>query len=191
MRTNIKTVIDRATAYFEPLRVAAKETYDAVVKKKNEVVKPAEQALAEVNKKLAEYVMAQEQERRRLEQIETDRANRETEKLRQREVKKLERQGYDAESVQLIATQVAVPQVREIAPTYEAGAISTRVAYEAEVVDLLALVKFVAKNKRYLYLLEANKTEVNKLARSMREQLDIPGLKLNKKTTIASNSRRS
>jgi NCAIR mutase (PurE)-related protein len=168
------------------MKQKAYDAYKAILDKKNEVVKPMEAALQSVNRRLGEWAEEQEAERQRLEAEEVERANRQAEKDRQKELKKLRSKGYDEASVQAMATQAVVPVVREVAPTYEKGGLTTRKTYSGAVVDLHALIKFVAKNKRYAYLLKIDQAELNKLVRSMREDCDLPGVRVETNTTVAS-----
>lgn len=62
---SLKALEKKITEYFEPLRVAAKANYDAVLKKKNDELAPVQEAMDIVRKTMNVY--AQEQERIRQE----------------------------------------------------------------------------------------------------------------------------
>jgi hypothetical protein len=186
LRNEITGFIDGAKIFFEPMKQKAWESHKEIVAKINQVVKPAEDALKKVNQQLAQWIDQQaELERARQAELQES-ARLEAERDRAKELKKLSKRGYDQASLDLIASEAIIVQPIEVEPTYDPGGVSARKKWSGEVVDLLALIKFVAKNKQFLYLLEANQTEVNKLARSMRENMDIPGVKIVKETVIAS-----
>jgi hypothetical protein len=60
--------------------------------------------------------------------------------------------------------------------------VSTATRYRAEVVDLLALVRYVAANPHMVNLLVANGPALNAQARSLREAMQLPGVKVVKET---------
>lgn len=78
---------------------------------------------------------------------------------------------------QIIAEPVVTPIVKIETQTAKVEGISTRTTYSAEVTDLGALVAYVAANTSALNLIMPNMPALNSLARAMREQMTIPGVR--------------
>ena len=75
-----------------------------------------------------------------------------------------------------VASVITAPLVESEVPTVKG--ITTTTRYKAEVVDMMALIKFVAANPQYAECLEANQTALNKLASSLKTNLQINGVRV-------------
>jgi hypothetical protein len=84
------------------------------------------------------------------------------------------------------AKRVALDEL-EMAPTViqapeKVDGLSVATTYDAELVNMLDLVKFIVRNPMYLNLLTIDTANVRRLAQSLRDQFVIPGLKLVKRS---------
>jgi hypothetical protein len=188
-RSELQGYLERVEAFFEPMRVKAHEAYKEILNKKAEVVKPAKVHLDGLNASIGIFLQSQREKQRKLQEAEQERLNALAEKQHEREIKKLQKKGYDPESIEMMSQQAVVAPVAEVKPILEQGGISTREQWQGEVVDMMALIKFISKNKRYQHLLQVDQAELNKLARSMRQNLDLPGVNVISKTVVATKRR--
>ena len=72
--------------------------------------------------------------------------------------------------------------------TPKVSGISTRVSYRAEVTELAALIQAVAEGKAPANCLQADMTVLNGLARTLKESLNYPGVKVIREEAIASRA---
>jgi hypothetical protein len=63
--------------------------------------------------------------------------------------------------------------------------VSFREAWRAEVTDMLKLVRAVARNPALLSLLEINQAELQHLARTRKEELKLPGVRIWRESLVA------
>lgn len=107
----LKALEKEITDYFEPLRVAAKANYDAVLKKKNDELAPVTEAMGIVRKTINTYIQEQERIRREAErkaQMEAEEAARkERDKLEAQALKQMEK-GKDEKAEALMERAEAV-----------------------------------------------------------------------------------
>lgn len=83
-----------------------------------------------------------------------------------------------AEQAAIKAEPVVPPPVVRVAPALASVAgVSTRTTWKAEVTDLHELVRYVAAHPEWLALLTADMTQLNTLARSQKNRMQIPGVK--------------
>jgi len=84
----------------------------------------------------------------------------------------------DTEQANLILEEKVEAPIIAVAPQVATvKGVSTTTRWSAEVVDLLELVKHVAKNPEWISLLDANMPNLNRLAVSQHEALSIPGVR--------------
>ena len=67
----------------------------------------------------------------------------------------------------------------------EQGGVRSRENWDAELTDLLALVKHVAANPQHLNLLQLNQVAARAQAKSLKGAMNIPGLKAFDKGTVS------
>lgn len=85
--------------------------------------------------------------------------------------------------------QVVTAPVPATTGTTKVSGISTRTSWNAEVVSLIDLVKFVAANPDNIGLIEANQKALNGMAKALKENMHIPGVKSVSTESIAARSR--
>lgn len=152
----IKALIAKITEYHEPLRLAAKATYDAVLKRKNDDLAPCSEALEIVRGNMNKY--AQEQERIRQEEerkaraIAEENARKEREKLEAQALSAMQK-GKDekAESLMEKAENVYVAPVTTASTLdktirTDSGTISQAKEIKVTVVDMVAFLKALIEN---------------------------------------------
>jgi hypothetical protein len=187
----------RIKEFFAPILRSAKEALDTARAQETSLDQPAADMELLLKRKMEEYDRAEreraEAERRRVAeeqrraQAEADRIAREETERRETEAAlarslDAEAQGVAVEDVQavpvvpVIAAPVFVPPAIVTAPP-KADGVSMRELWGAEVIDFLALVRAVADGKADQGLLLPNTTELNRIARSLKGSMSIPGVK--------------
>lgn len=193
----IKALRSEVDAAFDPIVKAAFDSHRTAVAQKRKAEAPLTEAEGIIKATLGEY--AREQERRRLEeQRRLDAIAREEEETRRLEqAAAMEAEGHqfgdDAlvqEAHALIEQPIIAPPAAPLARAVpKVAGISYRETYGAEVTNLLLLVQHVAKNPGLLPLLTVNQTALNAQARSLKQSLDLPGVRVVKSSTTAAGNR--
>ncbi len=185
----IKALRTEIADTFEPHIKRAHEAHKALLKEKAD----AETPLAEAERitKSALVVYDQEQERiRRAEQARIQaEVRRQEEERRLAEAVALEAAGEQAEAEALIAAPVDVPTIAVAPTTPKVSGITYRETWGAKVTDLGKLVAYVAQQPQFANLLSANMTALNAQARSLKGQMQIPGVEAVCTRDVAAGSR--
>lgn len=193
----IKDLRRKIAETFDPHVQRACDAHRALVKEKRDAEAPLTEAETIVKGAIAAY--DQEQERllreaqRRLD--EEARKKAEDDRLALAAAMELEGKLYgdDAlvdEAHALIEAPITpVPVAPAPRTTPKVAGVSIRTTYAAEVVDLRALVTFVAANPSHLNLLSANMPALNAQARSLQAAMHIPGVRVVPTQSVAAGRR--
>lgn len=92
-----------------------------------------------------------------------------------------------AASEQQAAAVFVAPVAATIAPPSAKG-VSIKGVWKAEVTDKLALVKFVAANPQFLNLLDPATKEINAIAKALKDNARIDGVKIYEDKSLASRA---
>lgn len=187
-RVEAKAWLRNAGEYFDGLVKPAYAAYKNLLDAKKAVIEPVENTVTAINRELLTWDQAQEA-LRRAEQVKLEqeaRAKAEAERIQQAEL--LQAAGADEEAIEELLNEPVIATEMVAAPkTYEASkAVVYRDNYSGEVTDLKALVKYIAKNPSFINLVQVNQTAVNQLAKSMKETLAVPGIKVVNNKVVAS-----
>lgn len=183
----IKALRKQIDATFDPIIADAHKAHKTAVDQKRQVEAPLTEAETILKRALVAYDQEQErlrrEEQRRLEEAARQRA--EAEALERAAA--LEREGREfgdascLEEAEAIVEQALTAPPPPIAPVEKAtpkvAGIAMRTDWSCQCVSLIELVKFVATHPQHVNLLQFNQTAGNQLARAMREQLRIPGVR--------------
>lgn len=89
-----------------------------------------------------------------------------------------DKRGEKEKAEALRITAATIPERMQLAsPAPKLDGLASRSSWRAEVLDKLALVKYVAEHAEWLQLLEPNAVALNGLARSQKSALAIPGVR--------------
>lgn len=161
---------------FEPHIKRAHESHRALLKEKAD----AEALLVEAERiakaALVAWEQDQEQQRRREQARLQAQLQREEEERRLADAVAAEEAGEVDVAEALIAAPIVAPVVAVAPMTPKVSGITYRETWSATVTDLSALVKFVATHPQFAGLLSANMLALNAQARSLKGQLQIPGV---------------
>ncbi len=177
-----KQIEDKRTSITKPLNQALREV--------NALFKPAKDWLAQAERLLKSKLLKYQSEQARIARELQAKADEEARKERLR----LEKKAADAELVkeperaEVLREQAQIheaPVVVSTAPKLDG--ISTRETWKGEVTDKLLFVKHVAEKRNDLLgLIKIDQSALNAQARSLKDSLDIPGIKAVIEETIVS-----
>jgi hypothetical protein len=180
---SVKALRDEITQTFDPHIKRAHEAHKALLKEKQDAEAPLAQAERIVKDGLVAYDREQERIRREEARRLEDEARRQEEERRLMEAIELEEagneagdEGLKAEAVALLEQPIIVPTVAVAPSTPKVAGVAFRETWSAKVTDLAALVKYVAAHPQFAGLLSANMPALNAQARSLKGQLQIPGV---------------
>lgn len=187
LRERVKAVLAQADAVFDPIISSAHATWKKALAQKAVVVGPIEEAERIVKGAIAAYL--REQGRLRLEAQKAAEAS--ARKLAEDEAlaraSALEAAGRPVEAAAVLDRPLAVMPVSVAAPPRAEG-VSRRTNYRAQVIDLKALVRHVAAHPEHSNLLLPNGPALNQLAKSLKGDLAIPGVKVVAEDVIGARS---
>ena len=165
------------TEHFEPARKAADEVKRAVLATRDALVRPLMMARSVYDAKAQEY----EREQRRIAEAERQRLEklaREEEERRQLDAAiEADEAGATDEAIAILEQPVIAPVVHVAPAVAQVEGVSERTTWHAEVTDLQALVRYVARYPEWLGLLEPAMPALNGLARSQRGAMNLPGVR--------------
>lgn len=162
------------------LRLSITKPMDAAKKRVMEVFQPAVDRLASAELTLKRAVLAYTQDQERQRREKQARLDEEARLERERLQEQAERErdvGHDdlATISEQIAETVEAPTVE--APTLPSGPVHVRTTWHAEVVDLAALAGACAEGQQPIGLIQADMTKLNAMARTLKGDLAIPGVR--------------
>lgn len=169
--------IKMAHELMDPVCESAHTAHKVAVAQLKKLVEPFETAKKLVGAQTAAWDQ-QERDRVRREQQAADAERRRLEdEERLRAATRLEAQGKPAAAEAALTAPVQVPVFTPpIRQAEKAEGLSFRDNWKAQVTDLMALVQAVAEGKASLACLEPNMVTLNGLARSLKDQMRVPGV---------------
>jgi len=173
---SIKAIQQKIKETFEPIISKAFQAHKEAKAQETKLLEPLVRVEAIVKNKMLDFIREQEKIRQEVERkLQAEAERKRQEALAKAEKAREEGKEARAEKYEDKASQIVAPV---LAPTVDKGGVSTRRLYSAQVYDLRALVEAVAANKAPLGLIEANMPALNAQARSLKESMKYPGVKL-------------
>jgi hypothetical protein len=181
----IKALRARIAETFDPHITRAHQAHKALVAEKSAAEAPLTEAEGIIKRALAVY----EQEQQRIARAESDRL---AAIARQQEIDRkiaeavaAEAAGDDETAAVIMDEPIIVAPVVVAPTTPKVAGISYRTTYAAEVTDKAALVTFCASHPQFLHCVSADMTALNALARTMKQTMQIPGVRVVETRTVA------
>jgi hypothetical protein len=157
--------------FYEDERKTAKAVYDAVLAKKNLMIKPLEAADEIAKRKMKDYATAKELERRAEQKRLEDKEREEAEKKRLEEVAKAVDEDNFEKAAELAEAPAEVVKV-EIAKKE----FKTREKWTAEIVDMIDFFNGLIEAKIPYEAITVNEGVLNRLAQEYKGKIMIPGV---------------
>lgn len=198
MLKGIKDLRKEVDEAFDSIIAKAFAAHKEACTKKRQAEMPLIEAELVLKRGLATYETEQEQarqiEQRRLEAI----ARQAEEDRRLAEAADLERQAlsgpepdldalYDAH--QMLEQPIETPSVQVARTTPKVAGVSYRESWKAEVTDLKVLCRAIADGTQPTSMVTANMTALNGIARSLKGQASVPGVRFLSEKTVSAGGR--
>lgn len=175
---------------FEAPKRAAHAAHKEICGAEKKLLGPIEAASQHVRGKVLAY---EREEKRRAEaeaRRKAEEARKAEEERRLADAEQAEEEGDHETADAILDEEPAVPI--SVAPTPKVAkveGVQRRTRYVAEVVDLHALVKFVAENPEWLHLLKPDTAALNAIARTQKDRARIGGVVVRAEQSLAVGSR--
>lgn len=178
----VKSLSKRIKDYWEPLKKSARASWQSLVDREKELLKPLEQAEAEVKTKMAAYQKKVQEEERAARELAEKLKREEAERLLAEAAKAAE-QGNEMESEILLAQaeimEASQPAVQMQTP--KATGVSTRTLYRARIIDESKVPVEVAG----VVIRPVDLAAINKLAQASKGKIQIPGIEIYEEQSVA------
>lgn len=185
---DIKTLREEIAASTDPVIEAAHKAHKAALAQRKQLEAPLVQAEGTIKGRLAAYVTEQERLRRIVEAQAAAEARRIEEDRRLVEAEALAAAGEAAEAEAVLdAPMPAPPPPRARVPKVEG--VATREVWSAQVTNLMQLVKAIAAGQAPLALVLPNEPALHGQARSLKAQMQIPGVRAVCQRVVAARGR--
>ncbi len=172
---NIKNLQKQVKDTFGPIIKKAFEAHKEAKGQETKHLDPLLKIEELIKGKMMGYLREQEAIRAEAERkLQAEAEKKRQEALAKAELARAEGKEAKAEKYEDKASQIISPT---LAPTVDNGSASMKKLYHAEVFDLMALVKAIAAGQAPIVLIEANLTVLNAQARSLKENMNYPGVK--------------
>jgi hypothetical protein len=172
---DLKAIQADIDSTFDPVVKSAHAAWKTAVDAKKKHSVPVEEAERVVKGRIGGYLQA-EDARIRKERVEAEAvAKKQAEDARIAQAEALMKAGRKQEAERALSAPVMAAVPPPVAAPKVDG-ISTRQSWRAEVVDVIALVRYVAANPEWVGLLKVDQTALNQLARAQKENLKLPGV---------------
>lgn len=186
-RDALKPRRKRLVEFWQNIERPFRQALKNVSSQRKQSLEPLDAAIAIIEQRTQSWRRERERERERVLAEEREKAQLEAEARRLAAAEALEAAGNEDAAQALLDSPVVPlpPVVPPAVPVVEK--VHTQTRWAAEVVDLPALILWVAENpvERQAYLMP-NGPLLNQVARDLREQFAIPGVRaIKKETTVA------
>lgn len=175
----LKEIKTKQTA-LETLRKSMTQPLDEAKRRIMELFRPASDKLDQAERTLKSamitYTNEQERLRREAEQAAREEAARESDRL-MKQADRARAKGQDGKAADLEEQAESVPVPIVASQTPIVSGVAFRTTWHAEVYDLELLVLACATGKAPLALLQPNMVILNTQARSLKKELNIPGVR--------------
>jgi hypothetical protein len=178
-----KGLVKEIKEFFKPIKQAQDAAKRVTLDKEKSELKGPEEASKILGAKMAAWNSEQKRIRDEAERKAREAAEKEAEEQRLREAEEAEAAG-DTELADEILDQPIAPVAPQLPPEPEKlKGVSYRTTWSAEVVDMMSLINYVAGKPELAYLLDANMPNLNRMAVSQKDSMQIPGVRAVPKTT--------
>lgn len=193
----VKALRKRIAETFDPHVKRAFEAHRALTREKADAEAPLTEAERIVKDALVAYDREQERQRQEAQRKADEEARRREEDERLALAAAMEKEGNeygDAALVREAEALIAAPPPPVVAApvakaTPKVAGVSYRTTYSAQVTDIVALIRFVAANPTHVALLTPNITALNGQARSLKQSMRIPGVRVVESRDVAAGGR--
>lgn len=180
---DIKALLQEIDAKCDPVIKAAHNAHKAAVAQKKELSAELQEADRVVRAKMAAFVAERERQQKLL-QAAAEAEARKAQESALREAQQLEAAGEAELAEMALAEAASAPAPVAMAPSIAVPGVSHRAKYTAKVVDMRAFLMAVLAGKIPMSAVLPNETLINQQARSLKHDLNWPGVKVTDEATV-------
>lgn len=191
----VKGLAAEITGTFKPIIESAHRAHKVALDSQKKLVDPLNTAESLLKRKIGGYLDEQERirlaEQRRLEEEARQRAEEEALAAAVQAEAELKQDGVAQEEIDEHTLSILDSAPEQAAPVVaprtfqKAAGVSSTVRYSASVTDLKALMRAVLEGKAPATAVVADMTVLNGLARTLKDGMNYPGVRLVKDTSVA------
>jgi hypothetical protein len=182
----IKTVRKRLKDVFKPVVDAQKAALDVTRNEFKKYDVPLKMSEDKLKSGIGRFQVEQERERQVAEAKLQEAARKQAEEVKLQQASAAEAAGNKEAADIILEQEVVVPTVKVEAT--KAEGVSTREAWSAEVVDLMALAKAVVAGEVPVEYIQGNDKMLNAMARAQKSAFKVAGVKATMKTSVSARS---
>ena len=172
-------------AHMKPQIDEAHARHKKLTTLRNKLTAPFHAIKDDADKKLSAYRREQERIAAEARAKAEKEAQEAAEAKRLEEAEALEAQGNIEQASAVLDAPVIPEPVAPPPPIAKVDGLSGRKTYSAEVTDMVALCKAIGEGHANVELVQPNSTALNGMARALKHNLNIPGVKVIVKTTTS------
>jgi len=173
----LKAAEKRVEDRLGPIIEAAHKAHKGLTSLRADILAPIKGAVQAVQRECIAFEDKQRRAAEEAQRIAQEAARKAEEERALADAIAAEQEGDKAGAEEILAAPIVAPVVQIAPAVAKVAGVSSRVTWGAEVVDLLALVKYVAAHPEWVGLIQANGPALNKLAQAQRDALKLPGVK--------------
>lgn len=187
-RAFLNTRKKERTEKLDPIRASAWETYQKALRLIEEVIAPFKESIAILDKPIGEYNNEQERIKRFKEEQQRRDAQKHADDAHLAAAEQADKSGDHARAEAILEKQpVITTPVVEGAPKVEG--VSFRENWKVDpVINMRVLVRAIADGKAPLELVMPNIPVLNSMARSLKGNMNYPGVMVKRETVVASRT---
>jgi hypothetical protein len=177
-----------------PLKQKAHEAHKAICEAEKSLLAPILEAERVLKSGIGAYELEQKriaEERERKEREEQERLAAET---LEASIEEAEANGASAEEIAaIIEAPLVIPRAAPVAHAVQkVSGVATATVWKAEIIDLAKLVAYIATpaGRQFLGLVQPNTTALNSLARSLKNSVNIPGVRIYAEAQVRAGGRK-
>jgi hypothetical protein len=165
--------------HYNDSKKQASKLHKQIVADEKKLTAPIDAALRIIDRKADDYETKVERERREKERRLREEARKLEVDEKIDEAAQLEQEGETAHAEHVLESPVEMPAISVPSKAATVAGISKRKLYSAEVYDLMALLKHIVNEEpSHINFVQANTTALNGQARSLKESMSLPGVRL-------------
>ena len=185
---NLKAFYKRTEGFFAPMKKQARGVLNEINAREKEILAPLEEAERIVKSAMIAWDSEQERIRQAEEARLRKEAQRQANEARLAAAVEAEQAGNNGIAAAILDTPMVVPEPM-LPPIQKAEGAAFIEYWKAEVTDMRLLIMAISQGKASTTLVEVNKVALGQMARAMKGELSIPGVRVWMEKGMSSRAR--
>jgi hypothetical protein len=176
-----------------PLKQKAHEAHKAICEAEKSLLSPILEAERILKSGIGAYDLEQRRIAEERERKEREEQGRLAAEMLEASIEEAEANGASAEEVAaIIEAPLVIPRAPAAHAVQKVSGVATATVWKAEVIDMAKLVAYIATpaGRQFLGLVQPNTTAMNSLARSLKNSVNIPGVRVYPEAQVRAGGRK-